>query len=107
MRNTKLGTKRQCQACGARFYDLGKRPAVCAKCGAEVDLNRLAKRRAPAGRPEAEAVAAPSKVRTPTPAAPKAPPPSRQWSNEQSSALDKVGQWLKAGEPQVFRLFGY
>src|SRR5271154_4839185 len=107
MRNTKLGTKRQCQACGARFYDLGKRPVVCAKCGAEVDLNRLAKRRASAGRPEAEVETAPSKVPTPSPAPPKAPPAPRQWSSEQSLALDKVGQWLKVGEPQVFRLFGY
>src|ERR1700728_5427626 len=29
------------------------------------------------------------------------------WSREQQSALDRVGQWLRAGEPQVFRLFGY
>ncbi len=41
MRKTKLGTKRQCQACGGRLYDLGKRPVVCPHCGAEVDLERL------------------------------------------------------------------
>src|SRR6202161_894964 len=29
------------------------------------------------------------------------------WSSEQQSALDRVGQWLRATEPQVFRLFGY
>ena len=29
------------------------------------------------------------------------------WSSEQQSALDRVGQWLRAAEPQVFRLFGY
>jgi exodeoxyribonuclease-5 len=29
------------------------------------------------------------------------------WSSEQQSALDRVGKWLRAGEPQVFRLFGY
>jgi ATP-dependent exoDNAse (exonuclease V) alpha subunit len=29
------------------------------------------------------------------------------WSSEQRQALDKVGRWLAAGEPQVFRLFGY
>jgi exodeoxyribonuclease-5 len=29
------------------------------------------------------------------------------WSPEQQSALDRVGRWLRAGEPQVFRLFGY
>ncbi|HUZ65210.1 MAG TPA: TIGR02300 family protein [Acetobacteraceae bacterium] len=30
-----LGTKRMCVSCGARFYDLGKTPAVCPKCATE------------------------------------------------------------------------
>jgi exodeoxyribonuclease-5 len=29
------------------------------------------------------------------------------WMGEQQMALDKAGRWLAAGEPQVFRLFGY
>jgi exodeoxyribonuclease-5 len=29
------------------------------------------------------------------------------WSPQQDAALASVGRWLKAGEPQVFRLFGY
>jgi exodeoxyribonuclease-5 len=29
------------------------------------------------------------------------------WSPEQRTALDAVGRWLKAGHPQVFRLFGF
>lgn len=28
------GTKRLCQSCGARFYDLSRDPIVCPKCGA-------------------------------------------------------------------------
>jgi uncharacterized protein (TIGR02300 family) len=28
------GTKRTCQACEARFYDLGRNPIVCPMCGA-------------------------------------------------------------------------
>ena len=28
-----LGTKRQCQNCGAKFFDLNKDPVVCPKCG--------------------------------------------------------------------------
>jgi uncharacterized protein (TIGR02300 family) len=28
-----LGTKRLCGSCGAKFYDLGKDPIVCPKCG--------------------------------------------------------------------------
>ena len=101
----KLGTKRQCQACGAKFYDLGKRPVVCARCGAEVDLARLKKARAAATAPDE---AAPPPASAPPPRARSAvsvAPP--RWSAEQSAALDKVGRWLKAGEPQVFRLFGY
>lgn len=34
MAKNDLGTKRQCQSCGAKFYDLGKDPIVCPKCAA-------------------------------------------------------------------------
>ena len=34
----KLGTKRQCPECAARFYDFDARPVVCVKCGAAVPL---------------------------------------------------------------------
>ena len=102
----KLGTKRQCQACGAKFYDLGKRPVICARCGATVDLARLKKqkRKKEAGAP----AAAPKPSETPAPV-PRALPPrgATQWSPQQARALDLVGRWLRAGEPQVFRLFGY
>lgn len=33
MTKANLGNKRQCPSCGARFYDLGKNPAACPKCG--------------------------------------------------------------------------
>lgn len=33
----KLGTKRACESCGAKFYDLNKDPAVCPKCGHSFD----------------------------------------------------------------------
>jgi uncharacterized protein (TIGR02300 family) len=39
------GTKRACQACGAKFYDLGRSPIVCPKCGAEFDPESLLKSR--------------------------------------------------------------
>ena len=32
MADSKLGTKQLCPECGAKFYDLNKRPAVCPKC---------------------------------------------------------------------------
>jgi uncharacterized protein (TIGR02300 family) len=28
-----LGAKRQCQNCGAKFFDLNREPIVCPKCG--------------------------------------------------------------------------
>lgn len=42
MAKPELGTKRVCVACGAKFYDLTKSPAVCPKCGTEqpADLPR-------------------------------------------------------------------
>jgi uncharacterized protein (TIGR02300 family) len=35
MAKPELGTKRVCVSCGARFYDLGKQPAICPKCSTE------------------------------------------------------------------------
>ena len=32
MAKPELGTKRQCQNCGAKFFDLNKEPIVCPKC---------------------------------------------------------------------------
>ncbi|RBP13760.1 exodeoxyribonuclease-5 [Roseiarcus fermentans] len=106
----RLGTKRQCLACGAKFYDLGRKPPTCSRCGARVEPKA-----APAA---AAAVAAPPAAgRAKKPAAPPAPTPAptparekrsgREWTREQAAAIDRVGAWLKAGEPQVFRLFGY
>jgi len=114
MRKTKLGTKRQCQACGRRLYDFGKRPVVCPHCGAEVDLARLTRARAAKASTPAEPAAEVAAPPEPPPARPaeRRPPrvsagPPPQWSPGQAAALDKVGRWLAAGEPQVFRLFGY
>ncbi len=35
MAKPELGLKRTCVSCGAKFYDMGKQPAVCPKCGTE------------------------------------------------------------------------
>ena len=32
-----LGAKQICPTCSIKFYDLGRRPAVCPKCGAQFD----------------------------------------------------------------------
>lgn len=39
------GTKRSCQSCGARFYDLSKNPIVCPKCGHSHDPEDFVKAR--------------------------------------------------------------
>jgi len=91
---SRLGTKRQCLACGAKYYDLGRAPPTCSRCGAEAGSKAPAEAPPPA---PAATEAAPARAR----------PIGREWSREQAAAIDTVGRWLKAGEPQVFRLFGY
>ena len=91
----RLGTKRQCLACGAKYYDLNRKPPTCSRCGARAEPTKAG--------PKAPSQAAPA-----SPGGPSATTPiGREWSREQAEAIDKVGRWLKAGEPQVFRLFGY
>ena len=49
------GTKRICQACGAKFYDLRRSPIVCPACGVEFDpeaLLRSRRSRAPGAKEE-------------------------------------------------------
>ena len=37
MANPELGAKQICPNCQSKFYDLGRRPAVCPKCGTAFD----------------------------------------------------------------------
>lgn len=63
--NPKWGTKRSCQSCGTKFYDLHKSPIVCPSCGATFDPEALLKSRRsraapkpePAPKPKAKPVA--------------------------------------------------
>ena len=59
MANPELGAKQICPNCQAKFYDLGKRPAHCPKCGTEFDpdeavRNRRVRARAVDARAEVE-----------------------------------------------------
>lgn len=49
MAKPELGTKRVCVACGARFYDLTRQPAVCPKCGTEQPVEQPRPRRSGGG----------------------------------------------------------
>ncbi len=59
MNKPKWGAKRQCQECGARFYDLKRTKVVCPKCHApfKLDAQPRAKR----------AIATPAKAEAPAP----------------------------------------
>ena len=40
MAKPELGLKRTCVNCGAKFYDLGRVPAECPKCGTEQPIEQ-------------------------------------------------------------------
>ncbi|MSP47843.1 MAG: TIGR02300 family protein [Alphaproteobacteria bacterium] len=45
MAKPEWGTKRQCNSCGARFYDLMKQEIACPKCGTGYDPDAATKSR--------------------------------------------------------------
>ena len=45
MANPELGAKQICPNCQSKFYDLGRRPAVCPKCGESFDPEEALKSR--------------------------------------------------------------
>ena len=53
MAKPELGTKRQCQNCGAKFFDLNKDLIICPKCGT-VFQGAAASRARPTAKPEEE-----------------------------------------------------
>ncbi len=53
MAKPELGSKRQCQNCGAKFFDLNKDPIVCPKCGTVFQVAAAARAR-PAAKAEEE-----------------------------------------------------
>ena len=47
-----LGTKRICPNCGAKYYDLGRNPIICPRCGTQFELAAVTTRaRAQAPKP--------------------------------------------------------
>ena len=52
MAKPELGSKHQCQNCGAKFFDLNKDPIVCPKCGTV--FQSVAVRARPAAKAEEE-----------------------------------------------------
>ena len=54
MPKPELGTKRQCQNCGAKFFDLAKDPIVCPKCGTVYQVAALPARSSARGKAAVE-----------------------------------------------------
>lgn len=44
MVNLEWGTKRACQSCSARFYDMRRNPIICPKCGETFELQTPGRR---------------------------------------------------------------
>ncbi len=65
MSKPEWGQKRDCQGCGARFYDLKKDPIICPKCGETLDPEPGLKSRR-SRPPAAEKAAAPAAEETAT-----------------------------------------
>jgi uncharacterized protein (TIGR02300 family) len=59
---TELGAKRQCQNCGAKFFDLNKDPIVCPKCGTIFQGAARVERAAAKAEVEEDEVVAPAGV---------------------------------------------
>ena len=67
MAKPNLGSKRQCLNCGTKFFDLGKDPIICPKCGTVFQVAaalaaRGGGRAAPADDDEVDAEASPEVV---------------------------------------------
>ncbi len=67
MAKPELGTKRECPECAAKYYDLGRSPCVCPKCGASFEPDvapqaRVAKAEKPKVVEEADAIPLVEKV---------------------------------------------
>ena len=56
MAKAELGLKRVCVACGTKFYDLTRTPALCPKCGTEQPAEQPRLRRAAGALPAEDKV---------------------------------------------------
>jgi len=66
------GTKRLCQSCATKFYDFGRSPIVCPKCGSQFDPESVLKSR-----------------RRPPPKAPKVAKPAPAPAEEEDLELEE------------------
>ena len=79
MSKPEWGTKRTCQGCGVRFYDLNRAQIICPKCGTENSPEAPTKLRRTAVKP----------VEPPRPAPPVVPEASLVVEDAPTSDVDK------------------
>ncbi|MEX2644027.1 MAG: TIGR02300 family protein [Acetobacterales bacterium] len=90
MAKPEWGTKRACQSCGARFYDMQRQPIVCPKCGEAFELETAPK-------PRRSAAAKPAPVKKPAkPAA--AVVPAEAEADDAEIEVDDDADLLEADE---------
>lgn len=73
MAKPEWGTKRLCQSCATKFYDFGRSPIVCPKCGSQFDPESVLKSR-----------------RRPPPKAPKVAKPAPAPAEEEDLELEEA-----------------
>ncbi len=70
MARANWGAKRTCPSCGARFYDLGRAPIVCPKCGGTFEPEAFTRSRRSRASSASAAAAKLAKGGRPAPAKP-------------------------------------
>lgn len=90
MANPELGAKQICPNCQAKFYDLGRRPAHCPKCGTDFDPEEVVRTR----RVRTRLVTPDYEDAEEKPA----PPPSEDGFEEEADETPEIDQAI-VGEP--------
>ena len=86
MAKPELGTKRECPECGAKYYDLGRSPCVCPKCGASF---------------EPDVAPAPRTVKVEKPKAEVKPEVAPATEEVETVSLDELGAAEQDGEESI------
>lgn len=96
MSKLEWGTKRTCQGCGVRFYDLNRAQIVCPKCGTENRPEAPAKLRRAVARPvEPPRPAPPVVVAEASLVTEEAPPPDLEADKEEEDKDEEENEVIE------------
>lgn len=104
----KLGTKRQCPNCAARFYDLNKRPNECPKCEHVFEPEVILKPRKPrvTDKPKEPVRAAPAAAEAEEEEAEEDEDEEEESDDEESEDAEDEAEEIEAGEEVETELSG-